>query len=59
VEASVEDARTRVRPVVRSAVRDGEETELFTPVISAPTNPYKIITDAHKYFLIFPVFCFF
>jgi hypothetical protein len=30
-------------------VRDGEETEIFTPVVSAPTNPYKVITDAHKY----------
>lgn len=47
--ASADEARARVRPVVRSAVRDGEETEIFTPVVSAPTNPYKVITDAHKY----------
>jgi hypothetical protein len=47
--ASADEARARVRPVVRSAVRDGEETETFTPVVSATTNPYKVITDAHKY----------
>jgi hypothetical protein len=47
--ASADEARARVRPVVRSAVRDGEETEIFTPVVSAPANPYKVITDAYKY----------
>jgi len=49
VEATApDDIRARTRPVVRSAVRDGEETELFTPVITASNNPYKIIIDVQK-----------